>query len=98
MPASSYIPPEETLQKTYDIHLFRRIYSFARPYFWLLALALLFASLLSAGEIVLPYLTKTGIDKYIVIKGKLIDLSLLSADLKSEIKSNRLTYTERNRF
>ncbi|MBN1295891.1 ABC transporter ATP-binding protein [bacterium] len=73
-----YLAREDDLGKIYDSRIVRRLYVYARPYAPWLFLALLLASLMSASQILLPYLTKIGIDSFIVIKDKRVDLTSFS--------------------
>jgi len=82
---------ETDLGKVYDGRIIRRLYRFAKPYSHWLLLALFLAVLMSGSQILLPYITKIGIDSYIVMKGKLIDLSEFSETQKADILK---TYTD----
>ncbi|MCD4655569.1 ABC transporter ATP-binding protein/permease, partial [bacterium] len=64
----------------------------ARPYTHWLLLALLLAAFMSGSQILLPYLTKIGIDSYILMKGKLIDLSGFSEERQAVVLE---TYSDR---
>ncbi len=70
-----YLSREDDLGKVYDSRLMRRLYRYAKPYTKWLLLALFLAALMSGSQILLPYLSKIGIDSYIVVKGRLLDLS-----------------------
>ncbi|MBN2054832.1 ABC transporter ATP-binding protein [bacterium] len=70
---------EEALGKVYDSRILKRVSRYARPYLPHLALAVLLAGLLSASEVLLPYLTKVGIDRYIIFSGRIVDLELVPA-------------------
>ncbi|HPQ38756.1 MAG TPA: hypothetical protein PLV45_00155, partial [bacterium] len=80
-----YLAREDDLGKVYDSRIIRRLYVYARPYLSWLFLALLLAALMSGSQILLPYLTKIGIDSYIVIKDKAVDLSQFSSADRREI-------------
>ncbi|MBN1552559.1 ABC transporter ATP-binding protein [bacterium] len=85
MASDGYVPAEESLGKVYDARLIKRVSSYARPYIWYLALALVLAALLSGVEIILPYLTKIGIDNYIVIRSKRIEMANLEEPFQREL-------------
>ncbi len=85
--ALDYLVKEDDLGKVYDSRIIRRLYRYARPYTGWLLLALLFAAMMSGTQILLPYLTKIGIDSYIVVSGKVIDLSDYTDYEKSQIFS-----------
>lgn len=80
-----YLAREDDLGKVYDSRIIRRLYRYARPYLLWLFLALMLAAMMSGSQILLPYLTKIGIDSYIVIKDKYIDLSGFSDSDREEI-------------
>ena len=85
MPPEGYVAREESLGKVYDARLIRRVYKYARPYLKYLLLALFLAAVLSGAEVLMPYLTKIGIDDYIVIRGKILDLSQTDEAYKEKI-------------
>lgn len=87
---ADYLSREDDLGKVYDARIMRRLLRYARPYALWLLLALLLAALLSGSQILLPYLSKIGIDSYIVVKGRLLDLTPLSEE-------ERGTFTEKYR-
>ncbi|RJP38736.1 MAG: ABC transporter ATP-binding protein [Desulfobacteraceae bacterium] len=57
---------EKTLGKTQDIRLIRRLFPYIRPYQLMLALAVLLMIGITVMELVIPYITKVAIDRYIV--------------------------------
>jgi ATP-binding cassette, subfamily B, multidrug efflux pump len=69
---------EEILLKAYDSRLARRLLNYLTPYKFVVALSVLLLLLVSASELVGPYLVKIGIDKYIS-KGNAGGLPLLAA-------------------
>ncbi len=87
MATEEYYQQEESLGKVYDSRIIRRLFVYARPYIWKLAAALVLAAFLSGSQVILPYLTKTGIDRFILVKAKRIDLSGLSETQRDEIYS-----------
>lgn len=91
MPHESYGSPEESLGKVVDTRIIRRLSQYARPYIGYLLVALLLAALLSATDVVLPYLTKIGIDSYIISKGKIIYLETLDSTHRQEIRDSYKT-------
>lgn len=76
---------EQDLGKVYDHKIIGRLFHFAKPYTAWLLLALILAALMSGSQILLPYLTKVGIDSYILMKGKLVDLSSLEGINHAEL-------------
>jgi ABC-type multidrug transport system fused ATPase/permease subunit len=61
---------EGKLGKPYDLKLMARLGGFLRPYWKLMALALLFVTTMAGLDLVLPYLTKEAIDRYIVVAAR----------------------------
>jgi ATP-binding cassette subfamily B protein len=57
---------EKTLGKTQDIRLIRRLFPYIRPYQLMLALAVLLMIGITVMELLIPYITKVAIDRYIV--------------------------------
>jgi ATP-binding cassette subfamily B multidrug efflux pump len=68
---------EEILLKAYDSRLARRLLSYLTPYKFVVGLSVLLLLLVSASELVGPYLVKVGIDRYIS-KGNASGLPLLA--------------------
>jgi ATP-binding cassette subfamily B protein len=64
------IHEEEKFTKTYDAALMRRLLKYVRPYWTRMALAVLLLFIASVLDVVGPYLTKIGIDDYIVHKNE----------------------------
>ncbi|MBV6506261.1 MAG: putative ABC transporter ATP-binding protein [Syntrophorhabdaceae bacterium] len=64
------IHEEEKFTKTYDASLMRRLLTYVRPYWTRMALAVLLLFVASVLDVVGPYLTKIGIDEYIVNKNE----------------------------
>jgi ATP-binding cassette subfamily B multidrug efflux pump len=58
---------EEQLGKVLDLRLLRRLLRYARPYWPLLALALLLSGGISVIELALPYITKVAVDEALVL-------------------------------
>ena len=61
---------ESALGSIYDARLVRRLLSLMRPYRWQMALAILVLILVTAFELVLPYITKEAIDRHIKVSGR----------------------------
>ena len=57
---------EGELGKAYDLRLMMRLWPFIRPYWRLMALSLLFVLCMTFLDLLVPYLTKVVIDRYIV--------------------------------
>ena len=61
---------EGKLGKPYDLKLMARLGGFLRPYWSLMALSLLFVLIMAGLDLLIPYLTKEAIDRYIVVGAK----------------------------
>lgn len=61
---------ESALGNIYDAKLVQRLLSLMRPYRWYIALAIAVLILVTAFELVLPYITKEAIDNYIKVSGR----------------------------
>ena len=57
---------EDQLGRPADLRLTSRLLPYGRPYLWLISLSLLLILLITGVDLLLPYLTKTAIDRYIV--------------------------------
>jgi len=57
---------EGRLGKAYDLKLLTRLGTFLRPYWVLMSLSLLFVLIMASLDLLIPYLTKEAIDRYIV--------------------------------
>jgi ATP-binding cassette subfamily B multidrug efflux pump len=57
---------EGRLGKPYDLRMMARLGIFLRPYWALMTLSLLFVLVMAALDLLIPYLTKEAIDRYIV--------------------------------
>jgi len=77
VPSNLYMPPEESLGKVYDSRIIGRVFRYARPYAGYLILAMFLAAMLAGSDIILPYLVKIGIDRFIVVQGRLVDLTVI---------------------
>jgi len=58
---------EGKLGKPYDLKLMARLGGFLRPYWGLMSLSLLFVLIMAGLDLLIPYLTKEAIDRYIVV-------------------------------
>ena len=61
---------EGKLGKPYDLKLMVRLGAFIRPYWALMVLSLLFVLIMAALDLLIPYLTKEAIDRYIVTSAR----------------------------
>jgi len=57
---------EDQLGKAYDLRLMARLAVFLRPYASLIGLSLLLVVFMAAFDLLIPYLTKEAIDRYII--------------------------------
>ena len=72
MPEDYY--PEDVLDRPYDWRLMKRLLTYARPYWPIIALCA-FLVITSAGfDVSLPYLTRLAIDRHIAVASKMITL------------------------
>lgn len=77
---------EDQLGKTYDWPLWRRLARYGRPYLRLIILSILFILAVTATELILPYLLKIGIDRYILPSARELRLSVeRSTELESAL-------------
>ena len=63
---------EDELSKAYDLRLMRRLFSFSKPYWYLMAISVLFLFFITALDLALPFITKTAIDSYMTPAGRRI--------------------------
>jgi len=61
---------EGKLGKPYDLKLMVRLGAFIRPYWALMVLSLLFVLIMAVLDLLIPYLTKEAIDRYIVTSAR----------------------------
>ena len=61
---------EGKLGKPYDLKLMLRLGGFLRPYWSLIAFCLLFVLIMAGLDLLIPYLTKEAIDRYIVVAAR----------------------------
>jgi ABC-type multidrug transport system fused ATPase/permease subunit len=57
---------EGRLGKAYDLRLMVRLGTFLKPYWMLMGFSLLFVLIMASLDLLIPYLTKEAIDRYIV--------------------------------
>ncbi|MFH0810985.1 MAG: ABC transporter ATP-binding protein [Pseudomonadota bacterium] len=76
---------EDDLGRSYDLTLARRLLSFARPYRTFILLSLAFILLAAGADVVLPYLTKTAIDRCIVPSARMVVTRGLSSERQRDI-------------
>ena len=65
---------EGKLGKPYDLKLMARLGGFLKPYWKLMGLSLLFVLIMAGLDLVIPYLTKEAIDRYIVVAAREVAL------------------------
>jgi ATP-binding cassette subfamily B multidrug efflux pump len=66
---------EDKLGRPYDWPLWRRLSGYGRPYLRLMSLGVLFILAVTAADLILPYLLKIGIDRYILLSAREINLA-----------------------
>jgi ATP-binding cassette subfamily B multidrug efflux pump len=66
---------EDKLGKPYDWPLWRRLSGYGRPYLRLMSLSVLLILAVTAADLILPYLLKIGIDRYILLSAREIKLA-----------------------
>lgn len=66
---------ESTGGKLYDRNLMRRLFAYLRPYRKYFIIGLIAVLIIAGFEVLLPYITKYGIDEYINPSIKIVDLS-----------------------
>jgi ABC-type multidrug transport system fused ATPase/permease subunit len=77
---------EDHLGKPYDLGLVRRLLPFARPYRLHVALSLCLILFITGLDLLLPYLTKTAIDHYIIPAGRKIVTQGLSPEEADRVR------------
>ncbi len=66
---------EKRSKKGYDIKVIKWLFAFARPYRKLMVLSLIFMLITAAIELLVPYITKTAVDKYIFLPWRVAKFS-----------------------
>ncbi len=61
---------EGKLGKAYDLKLMARLWVFLQPHWLLMAVSLLFVLVMAGLDLVIPYLTKEAIDRYVVVSAR----------------------------
>ncbi len=61
---------EGKLGRAYDFRLMARLGNFLRPYWRLMGLSLILVLVMAGFDLLIPYLTKEAIDRYIVVSAK----------------------------
>jgi ATP-binding cassette subfamily B protein len=88
MPPQEYGYMEgEQLGRPYDLRLLKRLSAFARPFVRWIILAAGLILLSTALELYLPYLTRTGIDQYIVRTARRVDTDLAGPELTARLRA-----------
>jgi ATP-binding cassette subfamily B multidrug efflux pump len=93
---------EGKLGKPYDLKLMARLGGFLRPYWRLMAFSLLFIMIVAALDLLIPYLTKEAIDRYIVVEAREVvlreDGSLEEHRFWSQYGQKLIPEKEKSRF
>ena len=93
---------EGKLGKPYDLKLMARLGAFIQPYWALMALSLLFVLIMAALDLLIPYLTKEAIDRYIVNSAREVvlkgDGSLEEERLLSRYGKDLIPEKEKGKF
>ena len=66
--------PEDALDRPYDWRLMKRLLSYAKPYWPIIAVCILLVILSATCDVSRPYLTKMAIDRYVAVASKLITI------------------------
>src|SRR4030043_1973705 len=83
---------EGKLGKPYDLKLMVRLGKFLSPYWALMVLSLLFVLIMAGLDLLIPYLTKEAIDRYIVVSAREV---VLKEDAPQEERHLLLQYEDR---
>ena len=83
---------EGKLGKAYDLRLMARLSTFIKPYGGLIGLSLILVLTMAAFDLVIPYLTKEAIDRYIVVSAREV---VLKEDASQEERHLLLQYEDR---
>jgi len=83
---------EGKLGKAYDLKLMARLSTFIKPYRGLIGLSLILVLAMAAFDLVIPYLTKEAIDRYIVVSAREV---VLEGDASQEERHLLLRYESR---
>jgi len=86
---SDYHWEEEALGKAYDSRLMKRLINYLKPYKGLFGLGLLFALMVSAFDLSLPFLTKTAIDQNVILPYRVLETQQINpSDIAAPIHIN----------
>jgi len=61
---------EGKLGKAYDFRLMARLGTFLRPYWFLIGISLILVMIMAGLDLLIPYLTKEAIDRYLVVSAR----------------------------
>jgi len=93
---------EGKLGKPYDLKLMARLGDFLRPYWFLMVLSLFFILIMAGLDLVVPYLTKEAIDRYIITSAREVvlkgDKSAEEERLLSRYGKDLIPKKEKGRF
>ena len=70
------------LGKPYDISLMRRLFTYAKPYRFIIGVSIVLILFVTGFELLFPYLIKVAIDDYIVVSARKVTLSSRSSPLQ----------------
>lgn len=88
--------------KPYDLKLMVRLGKFLKPYWHLMGLSLLFVLIMAGLDLLIPYLTKETIDRYIVISAREVflkgDRSATEERLWNQYSQTFIPKEEKGRF
>ncbi|GAI89734.1 unnamed protein product, partial [marine sediment metagenome] len=83
MHGGGYYQEEDRLSKPYDAHLMKRLLAFVKPYKGLVIISILLLFFVTGLELLLPYITKIAIDRYMTTPGRFVDIK--NAELLDEL-------------
>jgi len=93
---------EGKLGKPYNLKLMARLWIFLRAHWFLMAVSLLFVLIMAALDLLIPYLTKEAIDRYVVPSAKEVvlkeDRSPEEERLLSRVGKNLIPMKEKGRY
>jgi len=74
---------DEANTKIYDSTLVKRMFRYAKPYTKYMLLALLFVLLSTTLRLIMPYIQKVGIDRYIIFNNRVLSLEKMDDEITS---------------
>lgn len=80
---------DDKLGRPYDLRLLRRLFGYLGPYYPLLLLTSLLILAATAADLVLPYLTKVAVDRYIVVTAQEVRIDDQTGPAASEFVQHR---------